>query len=112
MPVAQVQNRNMNEMVYPPPNILYKYYIGKGNNSIMVRSLFKNRFWWVQSEKEDMSISNFCWTQIKNQKIMEVLNCKFPNRTSGITHGLIKKGANGLTNTPQPKSSKKKRINQ
>jgi hypothetical protein len=26
---------------------LYRYHIGMGNNSIMVRSLFKNRYWWI-----------------------------------------------------------------
>lgn len=34
-------------MVMPPAGVIYKYFIGKGNNSIMVRSLFKNRFWWI-----------------------------------------------------------------
>ena len=46
----------------PPANIVYKYFIGKGNNSIMVRSLFKNRFWWMQHDKEEMEKCNFCWT--------------------------------------------------
>ena len=46
----------------PHPNVIYKYFIGKGNNSIMVRSLFKNRYWWVQNDKEEMEKCNFCWT--------------------------------------------------
>jgi hypothetical protein len=50
----------------PPANIMYKYFIGKGNNSIMVRSLFKNRFWWMQHDREEMEKCNFCWTQVKN----------------------------------------------
>ena len=50
----------------------------------MVRSLFKNRYWWVQNDKEEMEKCNFCWTQIKNNKLMEVLPCKFPNKKSGI----------------------------
>lgn len=29
------------------PSSFFKYHIGKGNNSIMVRSLFKNRYWWI-----------------------------------------------------------------
>jgi len=68
----------------PPGNINYKYFIGKGNNSIMVRSLFKNRFWWVQHDKEEMERCNFCWTQIKKGNLMDVLSCKFPNKKSGI----------------------------
>ena len=71
-------------MSLPPPNIVYKYFIGKGNNSIMVRSLFKNRFWWVQHDKEEMEKCNFCWTQIKKPNLMEALPCKFPFMKSGI----------------------------
>ena len=25
----------------------YRCYVGKGNNQMMVRALFKNRFWWL-----------------------------------------------------------------
>jgi hypothetical protein len=68
----------------PPASICYKYFIGKGNNSIMVRSLFKNRFWWVQHDKMEIERINFLWTQIKVPNIMEALPCKFPNKKSGI----------------------------
>lgn len=44
---VQVAKGNSDHLIFPPSNIIYKYFIGKGNNSIMVRSLFKNRFWWV-----------------------------------------------------------------
>jgi hypothetical protein len=44
---VQISKGTSDHLVYPPSNIIYKYFIGKGNNSIMVRSLFKNRFWWV-----------------------------------------------------------------
>lgn len=53
---------NSGPLVFPPPGIIYRYFVGKGNNSIMVRSLFKNRFWWVQHDKEDIMGCNFCWT--------------------------------------------------
>lgn len=57
-----VSTTKANNLILPPSNIIYKYFIGKGNNSIMVRSLFKNRFWWVQHDKEEMEKCNFCWT--------------------------------------------------
>lgn len=57
-----VSTTKANNFLLPPPNIIYKYFIGKGNNSIMVRSLFKNRYWWVQHDKEEMEKCNFCWT--------------------------------------------------
>jgi hypothetical protein len=55
---------NTGPQVLPPAGIIYRYFVGKGNNSIMVRSLFKNRFWWVQHDKEDIVGCNFCWTQL------------------------------------------------
>lgn len=86
-------NRNLNQnqggnhpytLVLPPSNIIYKYVIGKGNNSIMVRSLFKNRFWWVQHDKESLEQCQYCWTQIRKVPIMESIPCKFPNKRSGL----------------------------
>lgn len=104
-----------------PQNIIYKYFIGKGNNSIMVRSLFKNRFWWVQHDKESIENSNFCWTQIRKNPIMEALPCKYPSKKSGIKNvnynpkvadPSLASNSTGLSSilaTPQQKSAKKKR---
>jgi hypothetical protein len=41
----------------------YKYYIGPGNNSLLIKSLMKRRFWWVQ--EDDPKKANFVWTQLK-----------------------------------------------
>ena len=62
--VAQ-SNSNAAGAIIPHQNVMYKYFIGKGNNSIMVRSLFKNRYWWVQGESIDDNKINFSWTQTK-----------------------------------------------
>lgn len=50
----------------------------------MVRSLFKNRYWWVQHDRESLENCNFCWTQIRKVNIMEALQCKYPSKKSGI----------------------------
>ena len=55
--VAEIDN-----FMLPTSNVIYKYFIGKGNNSIMVRSLFKNRFWWVCGDNNETEKGNFCWT--------------------------------------------------
>lgn len=65
-------------------SMFYKYHIGKGNNSIMVRSLFKNRYWWIQHDKNEMDKVNFMWTQIKNINHMETLLCKYPDKKAGL----------------------------
>ena len=42
----------------------YRFYVGRGNNSLLIKSLMKRRFWWVQ--EEDPKKANFVWTQLKN----------------------------------------------
>lgn len=46
------------------PDKKYKYFLGKGNNSLLVKSLMKRRFWWVQTD--EIKEANFVWTQLKN----------------------------------------------
>jgi hypothetical protein len=42
--------------------INYKYAVGTGNNSMVVRTIMKNRFWWTFTEKPVMGDLNFLWT--------------------------------------------------
>lgn len=51
----------------------YKYYIGKGNNSILVRAAMKQRFWWSLGDFEEWHDYNFMWTQWKSNKIIDSL---------------------------------------
>ena len=48
----------------------YKYYIGRGNNSGIVRTALKSRFWWSMGEYDDWSDYNFVWTQWKSNKVL------------------------------------------
>lgn len=93
---------------------LYKYHIGMGNNSIMVRSLFKNRYWWLQYDKNEMDSVNFMWTQIKNINHMETLLCKYPDQKSGVRQNKVGSSlSNAVTSTPtsnSAKASKKKKL--
>lgn len=53
-----------------------KVFIGRGNNSMLVKSLFKRRKWWSFTQKIDDA--NFIWTQIKNNYIFAIQ----PNKQS------------------------------
>jgi hypothetical protein len=53
----------------------YKCFVGKGNNSMLVRTLFKSRFWWLLHDKEEDEKVNFLWTQLRKKSIMESLKC-------------------------------------
>ncbi len=54
---------------FPP----YKYYIGQGNNSILVRAALKTRFWWSLGDFDEWIDYNFMWTQWKSNKIIDSL---------------------------------------
>ena len=45
----------------------YKYFIGKGNNSKLIRKQLSQRSWWV--EVNDLDQANFIWTQWKDKRI-------------------------------------------
>ena len=65
-------NRSNNVLIPFPKQTFtpYKYYIGKGNNSILVRNCLKQRFWWSMGDFEDWDEYNFIWTQWKANKIV------------------------------------------
>ena len=69
--LVKINKSNSFEVKFPtstfPP---YKYYIGRGNNSILVRAALKTRFWWSMGDFEDWSDYNFLWTQWKSNKIL------------------------------------------
>jgi hypothetical protein len=55
------------------PIATYKAFIGKGNNSILIKNCLKSRFWWniVDGENE----VNLNWTQSRDQKFIDLLKC-------------------------------------
>ena len=51
----------------PALNRAYRYVIGKGNNSILIRMAFKQRWWWTNGDWEDF---NFAWTQWRSRRVI------------------------------------------
>lgn len=45
----------------------YKIYIGKGNNSNLIKSLIKKRFWFQTTKNKEEA--NFVWTQLKEEGV-------------------------------------------
>ena len=50
----------------------YKAFVGKGNNSILIKSIIKSRPWWVLTQ--EAGEANLLWTQMKNQKCIDGLS--------------------------------------
>jgi tubulin---tyrosine ligase len=56
----------------------YKFYVGKGNNSHLIRNLMNQRWWWQSHSRENMDELNFLWTQWKVDSNLDKLPSKFP----------------------------------
>ena len=42
----------------------FTYFIGKGNNRLLIKSLMNRRYLW--EETKEITKANFVWTQLKN----------------------------------------------
>lgn len=73
----KVNRSNNYEIKFPtgtfPP---YKYYIGRGNNSILVRAALKTRFWWSMGDFDTWDEYNFLWTQWRSGRILDCIKSK------------------------------------
>jgi hypothetical protein len=54
-------------------NFTYKYFVGKGNNSSLIKKCFSNRSWW--SQVTDPGDAHFIWTQWREKRVIEQLPC-------------------------------------
>ena len=49
-------------VIFPEEEVLYKAYICKGNNGLLVKSLLKNRPWWTFKTSNEIDGCNLVWT--------------------------------------------------
>lgn len=70
-----INNSNGLEII-PDISPNFKYYIGKGNNSRLIRKIFAKRPWWT--EVSDLETANFIWTQWKEKQVFSSLSCWDP----------------------------------
>lgn len=60
----RLNSSNGMSLVVPTENYFtYKYYLGKGNNSALVKQLLSTRSWWTRITEEEMEGANLIWTQ-------------------------------------------------
>ena len=66
---------NTENKINPPQKQVanYKFYVGKGNNSMLVRAMLKQRWWWTAIDRTEIENANLVWTQLVSKRIMAVL---------------------------------------
>ena len=52
-----------------PDDVCYRAYIGGGNNSLMIKSILKRRFWWNISDRQEGC--NLVWSQLRQTGIFK-----------------------------------------
>lgn len=52
-------------------NGTYRAFVGKGNNSILIKNTLKNRFWWNICEND--AEANLNWQQSRDNKFIQML---------------------------------------
>lgn len=62
-----VGDGNNNSTSTPPTR--YKVFVGKGNNSLLIKSLIKRRFWLELVDSKNEEGINFYWTQSKLKEV-------------------------------------------
>lgn len=73
----------------------FKYFVGRGNNSNLVKQALKRRFWWTSGSREDDEWEefNFIWTQWRRKPIIKSLKqdkdplATFTNSSSNQKNG-------------------------
>lgn len=71
----------------PAGNAPYRYYIGKGNNSALVKQCLSLRSWWVGVEEDQVLSANFIWAQFKNLEFISLIPIAY-DRIKKINHAL------------------------
>lgn len=57
------------------PSSGFRYYLGPGNNSKLVKQLLSSRWWWVRVGEEEKETAHFVWTQWKEWPVINSLTC-------------------------------------
>ena len=50
-----------------------RFWVGNGNNSAVVKSVLKQRYWWQKGAREDFADCDFIWTAWKKQNHINYL---------------------------------------
>ncbi|OMJ74802.1 hypothetical protein SteCoe_26218 [Stentor coeruleus] len=86
--IIKAKNKIMKDLYYhinwsngicvniPKDNIgNYKYYLGSGNNSKLIKQVMSNRWWWTRVPEEEKESAHFIWTQWKEWEFIKSLPC-------------------------------------
>ena len=75
----EIKSLNLNKSFTPS----MKYFIGQGNNSELVKSIMKDRWWWTTAA--DVNEANFVWTQWRKKSFISDLKCSKSSEVNSLS---------------------------
>ncbi|CDW72755.1 tubulin-tyrosine ligase family protein [Stylonychia lemnae] len=74
--VINKENCTDTAQIHQQQQIMRKFYVGRGNNYQLVRSVFKQRWWWQLNPDEDFEAANFIWTSWRKNDLISGLKAR------------------------------------
>ncbi len=72
---------------YQGPSTPFRAYIAKGNNSHLVRTVLRARFWWTVDEEMQPGMSyHLIWTQVRNNNVLEAIRQERHDDFEGLNY--------------------------
>ena len=87
---AFVNASNCINVEVPTGAATYRYYLGKGNNSALVKKCLNTRPWWVPVDEEQCSSANLVWAQGKLPEYFNLMPVAY-ERIKIISHEKVGK---------------------
>lgn len=66
-----------NGIMMSPEESCYKYFLGKGNNSSLVKQVLGNRWWWVCVDEGELPNVNLVWTQSTSLEFLKTISITY-----------------------------------
>ena len=82
-----VNSSNCIKVEVPAGPVSYRFYLGKGNNSGLIKQCLNSRPWLVQVDENQLFSANFVWTQFKNSDYFKLMPAAY-QRIKKVNHNL------------------------
>jgi len=79
----------------PEPQLGFKYFVGRGNNAPLVKSVLGSRWWWSRVDEDSKEKANLVWTQWLDLDSLE--HCQ-PLK-SPVSHAVLQAAPGQLSTT-------------
>ena len=72
--LSKINRANKLSVPFPPATFIpYKFYISRGNNSIIIKQALSSRWWWKYAPTAEWQEYSLMWTPWKSMKMLNMV---------------------------------------